>query len=209
MLTKASHLEQKDTGKLIRARKPGLILERSKLSHVREDITQVGDEAEEVGTMFQSLDLTPEAMKKYWRILQQNDKIRVVFLNLSFHSGNSQEQHWICSPVLIHQFFVTGSRQGRYSSGECVPRMVYSRSTFQQHISLWSCLILLNRTETNLCAKSPWRRLLWTRWKVNSSKGRKERVRAESCDRIDKARSLFRWERYRRNQGWLLRLKTS
>lgn len=48
MLTKASHLEQKDTGKLIRARKPGLILERSKLSHVREDITQVGDEAEEV-----------------------------------------------------------------------------------------------------------------------------------------------------------------
>ena len=65
MLTKASHLEQKDTGKLIRARKPGLILERSKLSHVREDITQVGDEAEEVGTMFQSLDLTPEAMKKY------------------------------------------------------------------------------------------------------------------------------------------------
>ena len=40
--------------------------------------------------------------------------------------------------MLIHQLFVTGSRQGRYSSGECEPRMVYSSSTFQQHISLWS-----------------------------------------------------------------------
>ena len=94
MLTKVSHLERKDTGKFLRAGKPGLILERSKLSQVGEDFTQVGDEAgEELGTMLQSLDLTPEAMKNYWRILQQNDKIRVVFLNLSFHSGNSQEQH--------------------------------------------------------------------------------------------------------------------
>lgn len=66
MLTKPSHLERKDTGKVLRARKPGLILERSKLSQVGEDITQVGDEAgEELGTMLQSLDLTPEAMKNY------------------------------------------------------------------------------------------------------------------------------------------------
>ena len=66
MLTKVSHLERKDTGKFLRAGKPGLILERSKLSQVGEDFTQVGDEAgEELGTMLQSLDLTPEAMKNY------------------------------------------------------------------------------------------------------------------------------------------------
>lgn len=32
MFTKASHLERKETGKLLRAGKPGLILERSELA---------------------------------------------------------------------------------------------------------------------------------------------------------------------------------
>lgn len=66
MWEKQINYKGKDAGKVLRARKPGLILERSKLTQVGEDITQVGDEAgEELGTMLQSLDLTPEAMKNY------------------------------------------------------------------------------------------------------------------------------------------------
>lgn len=95
-----------------------------KISQVEGEST--AQEEEELGkSQHLGLDLTPKALKSYWRILkQENDIIKVVFLDLSFHSGKSLEQtaqgglptctHMYHKP---HELFVTGKASTEIESG--------------------------------------------------------------------------------------------
>ena len=66
----------------------------------------------------------------------------------------------------------------------------------------------LENHRSALEAKSPWRRLLWSRWKVNSSKGRGQS--RELLSRPNQQGSEpFSMGAVQENQGWLLRLKNS